>query len=153
MILEDYFNELVEKGLLRKEKIGVDQVKALLRSAGKNVVASRKILEIDEEASYLMAYNAMLKMARAIVFLHHYRPDDGQQHKTTVAVAGKILGSGFSELIDRFDRMRKKRNQVVYESLLPISQEESNKALKTAEEFYRRVKQFLEEIDQQRRLF
>jgi uncharacterized protein (UPF0332 family) len=96
--LENYLKNLEFKGLLKKEKIGIDQVKALLTSASRNVSASEKNLSIDEEACYTLAYNAMLKIARALVFLQGYRPSDGQQHKTTSEVAGKLLGKEFSEL-------------------------------------------------------
>jgi hypothetical protein len=56
--LENYFRNLESEGLLKKEKIGIDQVKALLMSASKNVSASEKNLSIDEEACYTLAYNA-----------------------------------------------------------------------------------------------
>jgi uncharacterized protein (UPF0332 family) len=89
--LERYLRELESKGFLRKEEIGIDQVKALLMSASKNILASEKNLSIDEEACYTLAYNAMLKTARALVFLQNYRPSDGRQHMTTIEVAGKVL--------------------------------------------------------------
>lgn len=73
-----YFNDLVRRGLLKKEKIGLDQVRALLASSAKNLAASRKTIKIDEETCFAMAYTAMLKIARAILFLHSLRPDDGQ---------------------------------------------------------------------------
>jgi len=96
--LQNYLRELEFRGFIKKEKIGADQVKALLISASRNIIASEKNLSIDEEACYTLAYNAMLKIARALVFLQNYRPSDGQQHKTTIEVAGKILGKGFSNL-------------------------------------------------------
>jgi len=67
--LEKYLKNLESKGFIKKERIGIDQVKALLTSASKNITASEKNLSIDEEACYTLAYNAMLKLARALVFL------------------------------------------------------------------------------------
>lgn len=144
---------MIQKGLLKKEEIGIDQVRALLESAAKNLNAAKKTFNIDEEACYTMAYNSMLKTARAVIFLKGYRPDDGQQHKTTVEVAGKILGSNFRSLTHRFDRMRKKRNQFTYEPLLPLGKTETKSALITAENFYNKVKKQLHRIDSQKRLF
>src|SRR4030066_1566454 len=151
--LENYFRNLESKGLLKKEKIGIDQVKALLMSASKNVSASEKNLSIDEEACYTLAYNAMLKIARALVFLRNYRPSDGQQHKTTIDVAGKILGKEFSELIDIFDKMRKKRNQFTYDPMLPLSLAEAKNAIKTASDFHKKVRNFLDNKYPQLELF
>lgn len=116
--MKDYLKRLEENGFLKKEEIGIDQVKALLDSAVRNIAASEKNLDIDEEACYTLAYNAMLKIARALVFLEGYRPSDGQQHKTTVEVAGKILGKQFENLIGMFDKMRRKRNQFTYDPML-----------------------------------
>jgi len=151
--LENYLRELEDRGFIKKEKIGTDQVKALLMSASRNIIASEKNLAIDEEACYTLAYNAMLKIARALVFLQNYRPSDGQQHKTTIDVAGKILGKEFSELIDIFDKMRRKRNQFTYEPMLPLSLAEAKNALKTANEFYKKVRNFLDSKFPQLKLF
>ena len=153
MSLKNYLNNLIERGFLKKEEIGVDQVRALLKSASKNLRAAQKNLNIDEETCYTMAYNAMLKMARAILFLNNFRPADGYQHKTTVDVAGKILGNNFNDLIIKFDQMRKKRNMFTYEPLIPLSRDEAKKSLETAEEFYEKVKEFLEQKNLQLKLF
>ncbi len=153
MSLESYLDSLIEAGLLKKEKVGVDQIKALIQSAKKNLSVAEKIFEIDEEACFSMAYNSMLKVARALVYLKSCRPDDGAQHKTTVEVAGKILGRDFTFLIDKFDRMRKKRNEFTYDPLVPLSKEESKNAMETAKEFYKKVKEFLSDKDSQLKLF
>ncbi len=151
--LENYLNSFERQGFLRREKIGYDQIKALLLSASKNIVASEKNLSIDEEACYTLAYNAMIKIARALIFLHGYRPSDGQQHKTTIEAAGKILGSSFKDLIIIFDKMRRKRNQFTYEPMLPLSLTEAKNAIKTAEDFHKKVKSFLTEKYPQLELF
>lgn len=148
-----YFDELIKRGLLKKEKIGLDQVRALLASSAKNLSASRKTISIDEETCFAMAYAAMLKIARAILFLHSLRPSDGQQHKTTIEVAGNILGSEFGDLIEKFDKMRRKRNQFTYDPLLPLTDQETKEALQTAEKFSVEVKKRLEKEDLQGQLF
>lgn len=151
--LDEYLRALESRGFIKKEKIGVDQSKALLMSASRNITASEKNLSIDEEACYTLAYNAMLKLARALVLLQNYRPSDGQQHKTTIEVAGKILGKEFSVLISIFDKMRKKRNQFTYDPLLPLSLAEAKNAIKTANDFYIKVKNFLDKKYPQLKLF
>lgn len=153
MNFNEYLDKLIRRGLLKREKIGLDQVRALLASSAKNLTASRKTISIDEEACFSMAYTAMLKIARAILFLNGLRPDDGQQHKTTIEVAGYILGSEFRDLILRFDQMRRKRNQFTYEPLLPLSEKETKEALATAEKFSKEVRKYLEKTDLQGKLF
>ena len=153
MNLKDYLNSLADKGLLKPEKIGLDQVRALILGAEKNLTAAKKNLSIDEETTYIMAYSAMLKVARALIFIRGFRPDDGQQHKTTIDVAGIILGQDFNDLIAKFDKMRRKRNELTYDPLLPLSKIETENALKSAQEFLKRVKEFLAKSDWQKKLF
>jgi len=153
MNLKNYLDELSKKGYLKPEKIGFDQISALLKSAKKNISAARKNLEIDEETCYTMAYSSMIKIGRALIFLQGYRPDDGQQHKTTIEVAGEVLGTDFSDLIEKFDKMRKKRNQFTYDPLIPLSQREVDDALFCAENFYNKVKDWLEKENPQLKLF
>ncbi len=153
MILSNFLKKLEKQGFLKKEDIGLDQVKALLSSSSRNLIASEKNIKIDEEACYSLAYNAMLKIGRALVFLQGYRPSDGKQHLTTIEVAGKILGDEFSTLIDSFDRMRRKRNQFTYDPMFPLSLSEAKKALETATMFNKKVKSYLRKQYSQLDLF
>ncbi len=139
--------------MLKKENIGLEQIKALVASAEKNLAAAKKNLTIDEETCYTMAYSAMLKIARALIFLKGFRPDDGQQHKTTVDVAARILGQEFNDLIDSFDQMRRKRNDFTYNPLAPVSKAEAGNALSNAENFFQKVKNFIVQKDPQGKLF
>ena len=84
MNLRNYLKNLTKQGFLKKEEIGVDQIRSLLLAASKNLLSAKKNLEIDEETCYTMAYNSMIKAARALLFLQGFRPYDGQQHKTTI---------------------------------------------------------------------
>ena len=88
-----------------------------------------------------------------LVFLQGYRPHDGQQHRTTIEVAGEILGKEFGTLVEMFDKMRKKRNQFTYDPMLPLSLTEAKNALKTADDFYMNVKIFLDKKYPQLKLF
>lgn len=146
-------DSFIKKGQLKREQIGLDQIRALIKSSEKNISAARKIISIDEEASFTMAYNSMLKLARAVLFANNFRPDDGQQHKTTIEVAGIILGLEFCNLVDIFDKMRKKRNQFTYDPMTPVSKIEAKNALKTSEEFFKKVRKNLQRNDPQKRLF
>jgi len=152
MNLENYLNGLVREGLLKKEEIGLDQVRAYLKKSRKNLIAAKKILAIDEGIAYTTAYTGMLQLARALVYLNGHRPSDGEQHKTTIDVASKILGHDFVNLIYRFNKMRIKRHKFIYEGTF-IYKEEATNAIKAAYIFYNKVKQHLEKTDPQLKLF
>jgi len=130
---------MLDRGLLKKQRIDFKQIEALLFRAQKDLSAARANLEIDEEVTYNYAYLAMLRCGRAIIFMKEYRPTDGQQHKTVVELSGKILGGKYKDIIKKFDSMRRKRNQFTYDPFLPVSKLEAKNALKTAEEFVKKI--------------
>jgi len=137
--IRDTVNRLLNRGLIKKQEVNFDQIDALLFRAKKDLIASKANLEIDEEVTYNYAYLAMLRCGRAIMFMKGYRPTDGQQHKTVIEFTGKILGEKFISIIKKFDSMRRKRNQFTYDPLLPTSKLEAESALKTAEEFVKKI--------------
>ena len=152
MSYEERIKILLNQGLIKKQKIDYSHIEALLFRAKKDLFVAKSTLEIDEEATYNYAYLAMLRCGRAIVFLKWYRSTDGQQHKTIIEFSGEILGKGFKNLIKKFDRMRRKRNQFTYDPFLPVSKVEAETALRIAEEFVDKVIERLKKENPQLRL-
>ncbi len=92
-------------------------------------------------------------MSRVILLLNGYRPNDGEQHKTTFMVAGVILGENFKELIERIDRYRVKRNIAIYQPIDFLSKSEAEGILDTAKEYWLSVKKYLKTKNPQFELF
>lgn len=92
MTSNGFLSEYVEKKLIKSEKIGIDQVEKVIKSAEKNLKVAEKLLTIDEGHAYETAYTAMLHAARAFVFVKGYRPTTNFQHKTVVGFAAHFLG-------------------------------------------------------------
>ena len=74
----------------------------------------------------------MLKAGRALMLLKGYVPDDGAQHKTVVEMTSAILGDPYRELTEKFETMRRKRNEMTYESGTLLSKSEAQKAFSDA---------------------
>jgi len=142
---------MLDRGLLKKQRIDFKQIEALLFRAQKDLSAARANLEIDEEVTYNYAYLAMLRCGRAIIFMKEYRPTDGQQHKTVIELSGRILGERFKDIINKFDSMRRKRNQFTYDPFLPVSKLEAKSALKTAEEFVKKIVEIVKKENPQQK--
>ena len=124
--------KLEQEGKLRKQKAGIVQVEALLKQAIIDLAEARKISQIAERATYLLAYMAMLKAGRALLLLREYIPADGAQHKTVVDVTAALLGSKYRDLTDRFETMRRKRNEMTYEAGALMSLSEAQKSFDDA---------------------
>ena len=52
-------------GKIKKQKAGIVQIEALLKEAILDLEEAKRIVNLAERATYLLAYNAMLKAGRA----------------------------------------------------------------------------------------
>jgi len=149
MVYEDTVKIMLNQGLIKKQKVDFSQIEALLLRAQKDIIAARANLEIDEEVTYNYAYLAMLRGGRAIVFMKGFRSVDGQQHKTIIELSGEILGEEFKNIIKKFDRMRRKRNQFTYDPFIPVSKIEAKNALIIAQNFVKIVQEIIKKENPQ----
>jgi len=131
-VLDKLIKKLEKARKLRKQKVGFVQIEALLKEAALDLEEAKKIAHLAERATYLLAYNAMLKAGRALMLLKGYVPDDGAQHKTVVEMTSAILGDSYRELTEKFETMRRKRNEMTYESGTLLSKSEAQKAFSDA---------------------
>lgn len=151
--MKKLIENLKNQKFIAEEKIGFDQIIKHISRAYKDLKVSKANLKIDQEAAYNYAYLAMLRTGRALMFAFSYRPIDGQQHKTVVSFAQAILGDDFPALVAKFDRMRKFRNKFTYEEPdILVSQQETEKALKAANQFVKKVAEFIQKKNPQRKL-
>jgi uncharacterized protein (UPF0332 family) len=131
-VLDKLTKKLERAGKIKKQKAGFVQIEALLKEAVLDLEEAKKIAHLAERATYLLAYNAMLKAGRALMLLKGYVPDDGAQHKTVVEMTSAILGDPYRELTEKFETMRRKRNEMTYESGALLSKSEAQKAFSDA---------------------
>ena len=151
--MKEFLKIYKQRGLLKEERIGFDQVVKHIERAKKDIEVAEANLAIDAEASYNYAYLAMLRSGRALMFSFSYRPLDGEQHKTVVAFCEYALGEKFAELVRHFDRMRKKRNRFTYdEPGLLVSDTETKNAFTNAKVFVEKVSQFIKDKNPQQKL-
>ncbi|MBF0479588.1 MAG: HEPN domain-containing protein [Candidatus Omnitrophica bacterium] len=142
MTSKEFLNEYTEKNLIKPEKIGFDQIEKVMNSAEKNLQVSEKLLSIDEGHAYETAYTAMLHAARAFVFVKGFRPTTNFQHKTVVSFASYFLGNRYKALTEKFDYMRKNRNNFIYEPWkFHVSMTDAKSALESACEFIKIIKE------------
>lgn len=147
------YQELVEKGLLRNEGIGFDQINEVLERAYRNIKSAKTLLkDSDEEGSFQLAYQAMLLSGRALVFSYGFRPRTVGSHKIVVDFTEMTMGKKYKILVKKFDKMRRKRNYLIYGVGLAISKTEAENAIKTAEEFIEKIKEQIQKRNPQEKL-
>lgn len=108
-----------------------------------------RTLEYDPEWAATIAYQAMLRAGRALLFAHGYLPADGAQHRTVVELTGIILGPEHANSIRSFNKYRKKRNLFFYDSEDTGNMEEARKALEVAKGLLDKTKTAVEKLNPQ----
>ena len=131
-MFEKLKKRLEREGKIRRQKAGFIQVEALLREAVLDLQEAKRIVQVAERATYLLAYNGMLKAGRALLLLKGYVPDDGAQHKTIVEMTAAVLGEEYRSLTEQFETMRRKRNDLTYEAGTLLSKSEAQRAFADA---------------------
>lgn len=108
----------------------------MLAGAGLDLKAAKNSLASGDYGwSLAIAYNAMLQATRGLMLKLGFQPAGDQQHYSAVKFASEALGPDGSELVSLFNRMRKKRNEVVYEERGIVSKEEAERSVQNAEKF------------------
>jgi len=143
MAYKKFIEEYLAKGLVKEQNSDLKTVEKRILWANKDLKNAKANLDIDEGIAYSVAYLAMLRAARAVMLLKGFRPADGYQHKTTVEFVAHILGEDYRNIIERFDRMRRKRNIFTYEVDIAISRTEADNAFDTAVKFIGIIKDLI----------
>jgi len=153
MSLKNLLDELVKEGKLKRQDTGVDYLNSLLEAAKRNFEAAALVKGKADEAAFKLVYDGLLQIGRLILLLNGYRPDDGEQHKTTFLVAGELLGKEYNYLINKIQRFRIKRNICIYEPKGLINKSEVKAIYRVFQEFWRKVRIYLKEKNPQLKLF
>jgi uncharacterized protein (UPF0332 family) len=147
------YQDLIDKGLLKKEKIDFEQINKVMEKARKKIISSKILAERgNDEDAYTLAYEAMLLAGRALVFSYGLRPRTVGSHKTVVEFTRRMVGDRYHTLVLKFDKMRKKRHYIIYGPLTDISHTEAQNAIENACEFLEKIKQEIEAKNPQLKL-
>ncbi len=137
------FDKLIESRRIYEERISTDEVRRALERAERDLRTAKMIMAEDHDWGFAVAYNAVLQSSRAYMFAQGYRPASREGHKNTLDFMRLALGKRHEQVIGYFDRMRKKRNQVIYDIAGLISETEAENLLSRAEDFVRMIQKKL----------
>ncbi len=121
---------------LKAHKVDWAQIDRFLASADKKLVSARKTLAFDEEACLQQAYEAMLKASLGFMFSHGFRARSQPGHHIAIIEFVRArIGRAHVGLLAVFDRLRRKRNMVLYDDTGFVSQHDAEQALEAARDY------------------
>ncbi len=138
------YSELENSRRIRPGKFSNKQISDCLALSKRDLKTAEKILKENQDWAFNIAYNAMLQASKALMFSKGFRPAGIGHHATIIEFAGIALGDKFSNIIDIFDTMRRKRNRTVYDVAGLISSKEATEAIKNANYLVKEIKKILD---------
>lgn len=150
---ESVLAKLVREGKLKPQRFDPGHLNDLLEAARRNFEAGRVLQGKVDEAAFKLFYEGLLQISRAVIFSGGFRPDDGEQHKTTFLAAGIVLGGDFDDLIGKIQKFRVKRNDCIYDPKGLVGAREAEAIYQTARAYWNKVREALEKANPQLKLF
>jgi len=123
---------------LKVHKTDWVQIERFLASANRKITSANRILAFDDEAALQQAYEAMLKASLGFMFSHGVRAGSQPGHHITIIEFVRArIDKKFVGLTTVFDRLRRKRNQALYDDTGFVSHHEAEQSIETARDFLR----------------
>jgi uncharacterized protein (UPF0332 family) len=121
---------------IRPQSVDWGQIERFLRSAEKKLTSAQQILAFDEEACLQQAYEAMLKASLGFMFSHGVRARSRLGHHIAIIEFVRArIDKKHAAMITVFDRLRRKRNMVLYDETGFVSHHDAEQALETARQY------------------
>ncbi len=100
---------------LKPSPIDFKRVESFVKRARKDLKSAKLLQASDLEAGYELLYDAMLHAGLAFMASEGVQPDIRGKHKTVVDYIAHAFPKRYESKINFYDRMRKKRHQLIYE--------------------------------------
>ncbi len=126
------YEKFLKDNLIKKEKPDFKQIAYQLKRAQKDLTTAEANLSIDLTWAFAIAYHAMMRAGKALMYSKGYLPTAKRSHKTIVELTKLILGDEYESIIGRFSRMRRQRHDFIYDSKNHITSHEAKVSIETA---------------------
>jgi uncharacterized protein (UPF0332 family) len=147
------YEKLLKDKLIKRQKPNFTQIINQLNRSLKDLKTAEANLDIDLTWSLTIAYHAMIRAGRALIYSNGYLPTIKNTHKTIVRVTNLILGHDYDGLISKFNRLRRKRHQFIYDSKNHITYTEARSSLNTAKKLIEKIFGLVKEKTPDKHLF
>ncbi len=133
------YEKLLKDHLVKKQEPDLHQIKNQLNRARKDLLTAEFVAPIDLIWSFTIAYHAMMRAGKALMFSRGYLPTTKSSHKTIIEFMQSALGDECQDLLLRFNRMRRKRHDFIYDSENHTTVSEAQSALRTGRELIGKI--------------
>ena len=147
------YERFLKNNLVKKQTPDFKQIRKQLERSLKDLKASEANLNIDLTWAFAIAYHAMMRASKALMFSKGYLPTAKQTHKTIIEFTKLILGEEYENIIARFNRMRRQRHDFIYDSENHITLQEAKSAIETAKKLIEEIISLVKKENPEKDLF
>jgi len=147
------YERFLKNRLVREQKPDFEQIGYQIQRSLKDLKTAEANLSIDLTWSFAIAYHSMIRAGKALMYSRGYLPTAKRSHKTIVEFTKLILGEEYQDLIGRFNRMRRRRHDFIYEAKNHIVYREAKSSLETAKKLIDKIIALVKQENPQKYLF
>lgn len=147
------YERFLKDNLIKKQKPDFKQISYQIQRSLKDLKTSEANLEIDLTWSLTIAYHAMIRAGRALMYSKGFLPTTKKSHKTIVEFTKLILGQDYDVLVSKFNRLRRTRHDFIYDSKNHITHSEAVSSLETAKKLIDKIVDLVKQDNPERNLF
>jgi uncharacterized protein (UPF0332 family) len=147
------YKRFLKDKLIKKQRSDFKQISAQLKRANKDLRTAESMLSVDPTWAFTIIYHAMIRASRALMFAKGYLPTAKRSHKTIIEFTRLILGNEYGNLVGRFNRMRRKRHDFIYDSVNNITTNEVKSTIKIARKLINEINDIIIKEHPQKNLF
>lgn len=123
------------------------------KAAKEDMFVAKKNLKINTNWSFIILYQAGIKILRALLVSKGLRTRGASQHVTLLKVSESLLKRDLKDLFDFLDMMRRKRHNFIYDAHEFISDADLEEGFKEIEYLFTIVQKYIQSNNPQKKLF
>ena len=147
------YGKFLKDKLIKRQRPDFKQIEYQLKRAQKDLKTAESNLSIDLTWAFAIAYHAMMRASKALMYSKGYLPTAKRSHKTIVEFAKLSLGNEYENLIGRFNSMRRQRHNFIYDSKNHITFPEAKSSIETARKLIEEIINYVREASRGKDLF
>lgn len=147
------YERFIRDNLVKRQKPDFKQIERQLKRARKDLKTAESNLPIDLTWAFTIAYHAMIRASKALMYSRGYLPTAKNSHKTIVEFTKLILGEGYENIVGQFNRMRRRRHNFIYDSQNHITSHEANLSIETAKKLIEEITTLVKRENPEKDLF
>lgn len=139
------YSRFLRDNLIKRQNPDFKQISKQLKRSSKDLKTAKETLQIDLTWSLTIAYHSMIRAGKALMYSKGYLPTTKRTHKTIVEFTKLILGDEFHTLVSKFNRLRRKRHDFIYDSENHTTYHEAKSALEVAKKLIAKIESLIKE--------